>query len=382
MTVLMKKYVWSLVSVACAAMVLTGCGSKETKEALQKTTALEDQKQFQDANAVLVEALRAREVKIRADNAVPNDPAEADALTKKVQSDPEILKLECAQIPIYLHLERADLASAIYSDILDGHGDGTVIYDELHDKDPLMRTGAARVLGLMGRPEAIDALTQATKDEDKDVRRAAVAALGTIKDPKTVGPLLAALKDSYWFVRSEAANSLGQERDLRAIKPLLDTVADSDDTVESSAETALLILCRVPGASTDEFAARLNDPNPKIVLISSVCLALLKDHRAIPVLLKLSSAPDLPTRLEAIKALGEAGDPSVIPTLRQTLKDPDVNIRGWSIIGLGTLKDEGSLADLRAIMADTNESPKIQAAAAAAIEHITGTAQASPPSGP
>jgi len=368
----MNKCFWRLVLVAGTAVILAGCGNKETKEALQKAGALEDQKQYQDANNVLVEALRARETKIRADAGAPPDQAATDMLNKKVQSDPEILKLERGQIPLYLHLERADLASAVYSDILAGKPDDTVVYDLLRDKDPLIRTGAVRILGLTEKPEAIDALVEATKDPDQDVRRAAVAALGSIKDPRTVGPLIAALKDSYWFARSEAANALGQEHDGRAVKPLLDAVADSDSTVESSAETALLFLCKGPGAPAppDDFASRLNDPNPKLVLISAVCLSILKDSRAVPVLLKLLSSSDLTTRLDAVKGLGEAGDPSVIPTLRQTLKDPDVNMRGWSIIGLGNLKDQGSLTDLRAIAADPNEPSTIKAAAAAAINHI------------
>jgi HEAT repeat protein len=369
----MNKCFWRLVLVVGTSVILTGCGNKETKEALEKASALEDQKQYHDANDILVEALQARETKIRADAGTPpTDPTVADALNKKVEADPEILKMERAQIPLYLHLERADMASAVYADILTGNPGDSVVYDELRDKDPVIRTGAVRILGLMGKPEAIDALTSATKDQDQDVRRAAVAALGSIKDPRSVGPLIDALKDSYWFARSEAANALGQQHDGRAVKPLLDAVADSDSTVESSAETALLFLSKQPGASAppDDLASRLNDPNQKVVLISAVCLAMLKDSRAVPVLLKLVASPDLTARLDAVKGLGEAGDPSVIPTLRQTLKDPDVNMRGWSIIGLGNLKDEGSLDDLRAIAADANEPPSIKAAAQAAVDHI------------
>jgi HEAT repeat protein len=378
----MNKCFWRLVPVAGIAVILAGCGNKETKEALQKAVALEDQKQYQDANNVLVEALRARETKIRADAGAPSDQAATDVLLKKVQSDPEILKLERVQIPLYLHLERADKASAVYLDILAGNPGDTVVYDLLHDKDPLIRTGAVRVLGLMGKPDAIDALAEAAKDPDQSVRRAAIVALGSIKDSRTVGPLIDALKDSYWDARSEAANGLGQEHDGRAVKPLLDAVADSDSTVESSAETALLFLCRGPGAPAppDDLASRLNDPNPRVVLISAVCLAILKDSRAVPVLLKLVASPDLTTRLAALKGLGEAGDPSVIPTLRQTLKDPDVNMRGWSIIGLGNLKDQGSLADLRAIAADANQPSSIKAAAQAAINHIAPPT--TPPGGP
>jgi HEAT repeat protein len=251
----------------------------------------------------------------------------------------------------------------------------------MHDKDPIIRAGAARILGLVGKPEVIDALVAATKDSDQEVRRAAVASLGVIKDPKTVDPLIAALKDPYWFARSEAANALGQEHDGRAVKPLLDAVADSDNTVVTSAEASLLFLSKPPGAvaSPDDFADRLNDSNPKVVLVSAVCLSMLRDSRAIPTLLKLTSSPDQTTRLDAVKGLGEVGDPSVIPTLRQTLKDTDVNMRGWSIIGLGNLKDEGSLPDLRAIMADPAEPDTIKAAAQAAINHISPPPQAPVP---
>ena len=378
----MNKCFWRLVLVAGTAVILAGCGNKETKEALQKAAALENQKEFQEANAILVDGLQARETKIRADAGTPADQAAADALAKKVASDSEILKMERAQIPLYLHMERADKASAVYVDILAGNPGDTVVYDTLRDKDPLIRAGAVRILGLMGKPDAIDALAGATKDPDQDVRAAAAAALGLIKDPRTVGPLIDALKDSFWFARSEAANALGQEHDGRAVKPLLDVVADPDATVEGSAETALLFLCKEPGAPAppDDLANRLNDPNPKVVLISAVCLAMLKDSRAVPVLLKLIASTDLTTRLDAVKGLGEAGDPSVIPTLRQTLKDPDVNMRGWSIIGLGNLKDQGALTDLRAIAADANEPSTIKAAAESAINHIAPPT--TPPGGP
>ncbi|MCE0498733.1 MAG: HEAT repeat domain-containing protein [Methylacidiphilales bacterium] len=368
----MKSCLRRVALVACAAMILASCGNKETKEALTKAKDLEGQKRYEDANQILVDALRARETEIRADFTSPKDQAEADTQAQKVQSDSEILKLEREQIPIYLHLERPDLASAVYNDILTGHPGDTVVYDTLRDPDPDIRTGAVRILGLAAKPESIDTLIGATHDSDKDVRRAAVAALGSIKDPRSVPPLIDALKDSYWFVRSDAAEALGREQDLRALKPLLANVSDSDNSAETSAENALLLLCGVPGISADEFASRLNDPNPKVVVISTVCLALLHDPRAVPELEKLAASPDTDTRLHAVKALGETGDSSVIPTLQKTLKDTDANVRGWSIIGLAKLKDQGSVTALQAIAADANELPTVRSAASAAVAHITG----------
>jgi HEAT repeat protein len=373
----MKSCLRRAALIACAALALAGCGNKETKEALAKVKTFEDQKSYQDANDVLVAALQARETKIRAGLPAPGSPAEADAQMQKVQADSEILKLERAQIPVYIHLDRPDLASVIYTDILAGHPGDTAVYDLLRDTDPAIRTGAARILGMAAKLDSIDALIAASHDPDQNVRRAAVAALGSIKDPRCVPPLIDALKDTYWFARSEAAEALGREQDLRAVKPLLDAVTDSDSTAETSAENSLLLLCAVPGVSADEFAGRLNDPNPKIVLISTVCLALLHDPRAVPVLEKLAASPDPATKLHAVKALGETADPSVIPTLRGTLKDADVNVRGWSIIGLGKLKDQGSVAALQAIAADAGELPSVRSAATAAVSHITG-AEADP----
>ncbi len=378
MTVPMNRYLRPVLLITCATLTLIGCGSKETKEALQKASALEDQKQYQDANDVLIDALRTREAKISANLGTPNDRKEMEALTKKVQSDSEILKMERAQIPIYLSMEpqRADLASAVYTDILVGSPGESLVFDTLQSKDPKMRSGAARILGLTGKTDALDPLIQTTKDSDQDVRRAAVAALGSIKDPKAVPPLIDALKDSYWFVRSEAANALGRQKDARAIKPLLDVVTDSDSTVENSAENSLVLLASIPGTPADEFALHLNDTNPKLATISGACLAILKDPRAIPVLLKLADSNNPQMRLHAVKSLGDMGNPMVLPKLRQTLKDPDGNVRGWSIIALGKLRDQASVPDLKAIEADAKESPDIRAAATASLQYITGQANA------
>jgi HEAT repeat protein len=362
--------------VVFLAAALAGCGNRETKEALEKAHGFEDQQQYQSADDVLVAALQAREAQIRAKLPPATDQLSVDDQTKKVQADSEILKMERAQIPIYLHLQRADLASAVYSDILAGDPSDTSVYNYANDKDPLIRTGVIRVLGLTGQPKAIDALSAATKDSNQDVRRAAVAALGSIKDPKTVPPLIDALKDSYWFVRSDAADALGREGDPRAIKPLLDVVADSDSTVESSAENALVLLA-MNHAPVNDYAARLDDPNSRIATIATVCLGLEKDPRALPILLKLVAAEDPAVRLQAVKALGEMGDPAAIPALRQGLNDPEVTVRGWSIIGLGKLNDTASIPTLRAIAADPKQPASIQRAANASVDHMTAAANPS-----
>jgi HEAT repeat protein len=359
--------------LACTLLALAGCSTRETTQALAQADSLASQQKYDDANDVLIDALRAREAKIRADSDQPQPAAAAaiDALTKKVEADPEILKMERAQIPLYLQLDQPDRAAAVYADIIAGHPGDSVLADLLQNKDVKIRTNAARTLGLTGGADAIEPLIEAAKDSDNNVRSEAVASLGSITKPQVVAALIHALTDSYWLVRSEAADALGREKDPSAIGPLLDTVSDSDTNVESSAEGALVDLCQVKGVSADSFASRLDDANPKIVMISAICLAVRQDKRATPVLIKLAASPDVDVRLHAVKGLGETGDPAVIPTLRQTLHDPEVNVRGWSIIGLDNLKDTGSIAALKALSTDPAQTPHIREFAAAAVTHLT-----------
>ena len=369
----------ALAVLVCAA--LAGCGNRETQQALKSARTLADQKQYEDANDVLVEALRMRENEVRAQLPAPTDQSGIDDLTKKVQSDPEILKMERAQVPLYLHMQRPDLASAVYSDILSGDPGDTAVFDTLQDPDPAIRLGAVRVLDLAGHPAVIPPLIGATKDENQDVRRAAVGALGTVKDPQVVPPLIDALKDSYWFVRSDAANALGRENDARAVDPLFGAMNDSDKTVQGSAQTALITLATSKKVSADAYAAHLNDANTEVKTVAAVALAVKQDARATPVLLKLAASTDVATRLNAVKGLGETGDPAVAPTLRGLLHDPDVNVKGWSIIGLAKVKDQAALPDLKAIGADANEPQSIRDAANAAVGRITGTDAMSGPGG-
>ena len=210
----------------------------------------------------------------------------------------------------------------------------------------------------------------------------AVTGLGMIKDPRTIPPLLAALNDSYWFVRSEAADALGQTQNPLVVKALLDAANDSDTTVQASVQSALLRLCLVPGVPADEFASRLDDSNPRIVLTAALCLSLRKDARSTPVLLKLLNSPDPTVQLTAIKGLGETGDLSVAPTLRQLLRNPDINMRGWAIIGLGRLQDTASLPDLKIIANDNQQPLSIQGAAAAAITNINRATPSPTPAHP
>ncbi|MEJ0000755.1 MAG: hypothetical protein WDO13_17250 [Verrucomicrobiota bacterium] len=64
--------------VAAGALALAACGNKETKAALDKSADLAKQKQYADANQVLVDALQAREAQIRNAAGLAHRPGRAE----------------------------------------------------------------------------------------------------------------------------------------------------------------------------------------------------------------------------------------------------------------------------------------------------------------
>ena len=107
MGVLMKICFWRVLPLVMTGLMLAGCGSRVAKDALEKSAADVQQKDYASANNALVDGLKARENEITGPGEPSTDPAVRDALTKKVEADPDILKLERAQIPVYLRMEKA-----------------------------------------------------------------------------------------------------------------------------------------------------------------------------------------------------------------------------------------------------------------------------------
>src|SRR5437867_3700002 len=65
----------------------------------------------------------------------------------------------------------------------------------LRDESKMVRSHAARALGLIGDASAAPALAAALSDQDKNVRGEAAGALGRVGDPVAVPALIAALDD-------------------------------------------------------------------------------------------------------------------------------------------------------------------------------------------
>jgi HEAT repeat protein len=76
------------------------------------------------------------------------------------------------------------------------------------DPDPETRRQAARLLGALGGPGAVEGLVSLTVDQDADVRAAAARGLGVLERREAAPRLAGMLRDQSWGVRQAAGLAL------------------------------------------------------------------------------------------------------------------------------------------------------------------------------
>ncbi len=112
----------------------------------------------------------------------------------------------------------------------------------LRDKNPDLRSVAAKSLGeLNGKQAVYPLITALYEDESLEVRVAAAYALGLLGDDKAVEPLVSILSDRTQEprVRGMAAEALSDINDSRAITPLIAALTDVSVEVRFWAAFAL-----------------------------------------------------------------------------------------------------------------------------------------------
>ncbi len=115
-----------------------------------------------------------------------------------------------------------------------------VLSDALSDGDPCARRVAARLLGHIKHPRALDALLDRLRSGDVATRQMAAIGLGHQDDRTAVDALLRALTDRAATVRAAAAWALGEIEDRRAIEALTRALQeDPDPAVRRQAARAL-----------------------------------------------------------------------------------------------------------------------------------------------
>lgn len=200
----------------------------------------------------------------------------------------------------------------------------------------------------------VDFLIGLLKDKDILVRSRAAEVLGLIKDPRALEPLITAMKDDNPLVRKNAVNTLWL-KDERAVEPLISLLNDKDKEVRS-ASAAKLREFKDPRA-LESLIIALKDENPDVRGIAVSAIGELGDSRAIGHLISSLKDEKNYIRGKAIKALVMIGEPAV-EALNIALKNDDIYVRGRAAFALALIKDPNTFKPLFIFLDDGRISIK------------------------
>ncbi|MBD2450658.1 HEAT repeat domain-containing protein [Nostoc sp. FACHB-152] len=99
---------------------------------------------------------------------------------------------------------------------------------------------AAKKLGELGDPRAVEPLLQALTHPSSEVRRNAIESLAKLGDSRAIEPLIQCLQDSDFFVRGQAAWALAEIGDIKAIEPLSQALRNENQSTTCCAIASAL----------------------------------------------------------------------------------------------------------------------------------------------
>jgi HEAT repeat protein len=149
---------------------------------------------------------------------------------------------------------------------------------------------------------SITALHRLSKPADSTSRMQAAKDLGKMRAPVAVEDLVKALDDVSLTVREQAATSLGEIGDDRAVGPLMDKLTDPASGITMEAATALGNIGH--RAALPALAAAMEIEGPQARKTAAMAaLGKLRDARVPHILVRFVGDPDPGMRASAVRAL-------------------------------------------------------------------------------
>ena len=196
-------------------------------------------------------------------------------------------------------------------------------------------------------------------DPDHEVRDEAARALGRIRSPDAVDVLLACLRDPHSSIRPQAARALGQIGDRRAVESLTQYLESaSADLRQACADALHDIAGREPAP-----------PSPRATRALRTMERADDDLPAADIIDRLDDA-DHEVREEAARALGRIRSPEAVEPLIRHLQDPGSTIRPQAARALGQIGDRRAIEALTECLA--SGSVELQEACAEALGDVGG----------
>ncbi|MEX2720643.1 MAG: HEAT repeat domain-containing protein, partial [Candidatus Wukongarchaeota archaeon] len=199
-------------------------------------------------------------------------------------------------------------------------------------------------------PKAIAPLIKVFKTTDGNIQVAASDALARIGKP-AVEPLIKLLNHKEFYVRWQAVRALQNIGDKRAFEPLLKALNDENGEVRWKAAETLGKMRDKKAA--DHLIKALEDEDERVRMNAMMALFEIGDTRAVEPLIRMVKG-ELVSPLwhdgyfhhEAIEALGKMRAKKAVEPLIQALDDSETNVRTRAAEALGMIKDPRAVEPL------------------------------------
>ncbi|UVT19050.1 MAG: HEAT repeat domain-containing protein [Nitrospira sp.] len=219
----------------------------------------------------------------------------------------------------------------------------------LRDRDRSVREAAIEALRVIGTP-AVEVLGACLDETDLSVQEAAAAILATIADERVAVPLVRALGSSDWIVRMHAAKALGRVRHTGTVEPLIPLLQDK---VKAVREETAAALAAIGDAAIPSLINALQHEAWLVRLHAVESLGKTRSREAVePLLSVLFNDQDSAVREDAVRALGEIGDPQAVEYLFTAMREP--GLRTLAVEALGRIGDPRAVPVLIGILTGTN----------------------------
>ncbi|HVU86105.1 MAG TPA: PVC-type heme-binding CxxCH protein [Pirellulales bacterium] len=238
-----------------------------------------------------------------------------------------------------------------------------LLLKELADQDPFIAQAARSALA---RSTNLEERLQLTAAESAPIRLAAILLLRESSASPARAPLAKLLADPDATVRFAAVQWVA-EAGLSEYREQIANGLASGATTRSLFEAYLAALERLDGRERkvkDEWSGEqyvlslIENPDTAPAVRARALRTLRADHPALTIdlLTKLAAAPDLPTRVEAIRSLRERQEPEARDEIERLAADGQapVELRAEAIVGITA--DTEKRRELLLALADTDDS--------------------------
>ena len=244
------------------------------------------------------------------------------------------------------------------------------LIQNLKDKDPKIREGAAKEVGARGEKLGLEALDEATLDKDPKVQLAVVEALGKIHHPQQVAYLSRAVRNTRGEAQKEAMELLTElyipSHEHGKLKKLWLSVSSLFDPPDV---TIVEPWMQVDPEAVDAVVFALDQKESENRIEAAATLGLLRARSAVPRLAYYLRSPNKRMVRTTVRSLGYIGDRTAGAHLVPMLKHSDDDVVIDTARVLGQLQYAEALPELQKLF-EYSDDEDYRHASFAAISRI------------